>query len=256
MPESLRFLAARGGSDPQLRNIVAKIAPDLVHPEISFRHVDELSHRSPIKELFADGRALATILLWGPFFLGFMVILTVVLWGPSLLNESGIPLAIGALIFAAHYLGGFIGTACSGYLVDKLGAVKVPVFGFLLGAACLALFGQLTSSPVLLGIDAFLCGLLVVGATNAMLAVAAMLYPTPVRSTGIGWAMGVGRFGQLIGPLAVGWMLAAQLSKASVFFAAAIACIVSAAFVGLLAISSLRCISPKADLATGVQQNT
>jgi MFS family permease len=61
------------------------------------------------------------------------VILTVVLWGPSLLNESGIPLPVAALIFAVHYLGGFIGTACSGYLVDKLGAGKVIVFGFLWG---------------------------------------------------------------------------------------------------------------------------
>jgi MFS transporter, AAHS family, 4-hydroxybenzoate transporter len=256
MPESLRFLTARGANDSQLRDILAKIAPELVHSEISFQHSEELSRSSPIKDLFAEGRAWTTILLWGPFFIGFMVILTVVLWGPSLLNESGIPLSVGALIFAAHYLGGFIGTACSGYLVDKLGAVKVPVFGFLSGAVCLALFGQLTSSPILLGIDAFFCGLLVVGATNAMLAVAAMLYPTHMRSTGIGWAMGVGRFGQLIGPIAVGWMLAAQLSKASVFFAGAIACVVSATFVGLLAISLLRRISPRVDVAQSIQNQS
>jgi MFS transporter, AAHS family, 4-hydroxybenzoate transporter len=255
MPESLRFLTARGAHDSQLRAIVAKIAPELLNPETSFRHSDELSRRSPIKDLFANGRTWVTILLWGPFFLGFMVILTVVLWGPSLLNESGIPLSVGALIFAAHYLGGFIGTACSGYLVDKLGAGKVLVFGFLSGAACLALFGQLTSSPIFLGIDAFFCGLLVVGATNGMLAVAAMLYPTPIRSTGIGWAMGVGRFGQLIGPIAVGWMLAAQLSRPSIFLAAAIACVVSAAFVGLVAVSSLQRISPKLDVASEAQQN-
>jgi AAHS family 4-hydroxybenzoate transporter-like MFS transporter len=113
MPESLRFLIARGANDSQLRSILAKIAPELAHSETSFRHAEEATPRSPIKDLFAEGRAWVTLLLWGPFFLGFMVILTVVLWGPSLLNEGGIPLSIGALIFAAHYLGGFIGTACS-----------------------------------------------------------------------------------------------------------------------------------------------
>ena len=66
--------------------------------------------------------------------------------------------------------------------------------------------------------------------------------------------MGVGRFGQLIGPIAVGWMLADQLSEASVFFAGAIACIVSATFVGLLAISSLRRISPRVDVPSELQQ--
>lgn len=256
MPESLRFLAARGADNARLRDIVAKIAPELVHQEYSFRHSEEsTSRRSPIKDLFAEGRALLTVLLWGPFFLGFMVILTVVLWGPSLLNESGIPVSVGALIFAAHYLGGFVGTACSGFLVDKFGPTKVLVLGFLLGAICLALFGQLTSSVILLGIDAFLCGLFVVGATNGMLAVAAMLYPTHFRSTGIGWAMGVGRFGQLIGPIAVGWMLAAQMGRPFIFFAAAIACVVSAAFVGLLAISSLRRRSPGLQVAPEMQQN-
>jgi MFS transporter, AAHS family, 4-hydroxybenzoate transporter len=243
MPESLGFLSARDADGSQLRAIVARLAPELVDPEMCFRHSQALSHRSPVMDLFVKQRRWATILLWGPFFLGFMVILTVVLWGPSLLNDSGIPLSVGALVFAAHYLGGFIGTACSGYLVDKWGAGKVTVSGFRSGAVCLALFGQLTSSAILLGIDAFFCGLLVVGATSGMLAVAATLYPTPMRSTGIGWAMGVGRFGQLIGPLAVGWMLAAQLSKPAVFFAAAIACVVSAAFAGLLAVSSLQRVS-------------
>jgi AAHS family 4-hydroxybenzoate transporter-like MFS transporter len=240
VPESLRFLAARGADDTQLREIVAKIGPDLLQSELSFKHSEQSSRRNPVKDLFAEGRALVTVLLWGPFFLGFMVILTVVLWGPSILHESGIPLSVSALIFASHYLGGFVGTAWSGHLVDKFGPVKVLVLGFLLGAICLALFGRLTSSIILLGIDAFLCGLFVVGATNGMLAVAAMLYPTHIRSTGIGWAMGVGRFGQLVGPIAVGWMLAAHLGTPFIFFAAAIACVVSATFLGLLAILSLR----------------
>lgn len=201
-----------------------------------FRRPEEASRGRPIGALFAAGRAFVTLTLWVPFFLGFMVILTIVLWGPALLNEGGIPLAVGALIFAVHYLGGFVGTACSGFLVDKFGPVRVPAAGFVSGAASLALFGQLTSSAVLLGIDAFFCGLLVVGAANAMLAVAARLYPAPVRSTGIGWAMGVGRSGQVLGPLTVGAMLAVPMSKQSVFFAAAMACVVCAAFAGLLAL--------------------
>jgi MFS transporter, AAHS family, 4-hydroxybenzoate transporter len=232
VPESIRFLASQG-KQIEVRRLLARIAPGAVGPDDSIVHQQRTSG-SLASKLFTGGRFAITLLLWIPFFMGFMVILTVVLWGPSLLRESGVPISVGALIFAFHYLGGFVGAAGSGYLVDKYGPIKTLVPGFLVGAAALAIFGHLTWSPVLLCADAFLLGLLLAGSSNGLLPLAASFYPTRVRSTGIGWAMGIGRFGQLIGPLLVGLMLSSQQTSSMIFTAAAIPCIISAAFVWIV----------------------
>jgi AAHS family 4-hydroxybenzoate transporter-like MFS transporter len=237
LAESPGYLIARDPGDPAVRTIVAAIAPDLARSDYALVGGDEKASRNPLREVFADGRLVVTVLLWVPFFLSFMVLLTVVLWGPSLLKESGLPLPVTSLIMAIHYLGGFIGTATSGWLVDRFGALKVLITAFVMGALCLTLFGQATSE-VVLGAIALWCGIFVTAAANGMLAVAASLYPTPVRSTGIGWAMGMGRFGQLVGPIVVGVMVAAKVSMPSIFMVAAIPCLVSAAFVVMVRLAA------------------
>lgn len=246
MPESLRYLAATGSNGEKIHRIVKQIAPDLTQADYTLASAEIKSGSNPVGDLFRNGRAATTLLLWVPFFLGFMVILTVVLWGPALLNRAGMPLSVSALIFSAHYLGGFIGTAISGFLVDKYGATKVLLPSFLAGALSLAIFSQLTESPIPLGIDAFFCGLFVVGASNGLLAIAAVIYPTQIRSTGIGWAMGIGRLGQLVGPIIVGWMVTAQQAPSMVFLAGAIACVVSACFVGAMTMRLPRPQQPNA----------
>lgn len=233
VPESIQYLAMRGKKE-QLSRLVAQLAPGDGPAPVMATPVESMSF-SVFKEMLTKERLRMTLLLWVPFFLGFMVILTVVLWGPSLLREAGIPLSTAALVFAVHYFGGFVGTAFCGYFVDKFGPLRVLVPGFLIGAACVGAFGFLTSSIVLLCIDAFLCGVLLVGSSNGLLPVAASLYPTHLRSTGIGWAMGAGRCGQLVGPVLVGLMLSASLQTSTIFLMAVGPCLVAAAFVFLLA---------------------
>jgi MFS transporter, AAHS family, 4-hydroxybenzoate transporter len=67
--------------------------------------------------------------------------------------------------------------------------------------------------------------------SSGVLALAALLYPTAIRSTGVGWAMGMGRLGQVLAPLATAWMIVNQWSNTAVFVAIAFA-----PFVGALSI--------------------
>jgi AAHS family 4-hydroxybenzoate transporter-like MFS transporter len=170
------------------------------------------------------------VLLWVPFFMVFMVLVTVTFWTPAVLNSVGFSLSSAALIIGLNNLGSAIASALSGWLVHRMGAFLVLIPGFVIGGLCLAWFGQATSSVPLLAAASFLAGFFVGGTGTGLLAVAAGMYPTSIRSTGIGWAMGMGRVGQVFGPSLTGLLVAAGYKVGGIFYAAAIPCFIGALF--------------------------
>jgi AAHS family 4-hydroxybenzoate transporter-like MFS transporter len=74
----------------------------------------------------------------------------------------------------------------------------------------------------------FAAGFCIVGGQIAANALAAGFYPTAVRATGVGWALGIGRVGSILGPLVGGALLIAKWSTQAVFMAAAIAALCAA----------------------------
>jgi AAHS family 4-hydroxybenzoate transporter-like MFS transporter len=122
----------------------------------------------------------------------------------------------------------------SGWLVHRFGAYRVLVPAFVIGGLCLAAFGQATSSVVTLSIASLLAGFFVGGTGTGLIAVAAGMYPTSIRSTGIGWAMGMGRVGQFFGPLLTGLLVGLGWKVGGIFYAAAVPCFIGALFLLLL----------------------
>jgi AAHS family 4-hydroxybenzoate transporter-like MFS transporter len=105
-----------------------------------------------------------------------------------------------------HNLVGVIGMASAGRLVERFGPlVLVPALW--IGAILLALLGSVASSVALSATCMGLLGLTVLLGASGGIALAATSYPTAIRSTGVGWAMGLGRLGQVCSPLIVGAML-------------------------------------------------
>jgi AAHS family 4-hydroxybenzoate transporter-like MFS transporter len=105
---------------------------------------------------------------------------------------------------------------------------------FIVGGACLAWFGQATTSVVMLGTASFLAGFFVGGTGTGLIAVAAGMYPTSIRSTGIGWAMGMGRVGQVFGPVLIGVLVGMGYKIGGIFYAAALPCFIGALFLVFL----------------------
>jgi AAHS family 4-hydroxybenzoate transporter-like MFS transporter len=150
------------------------------------------------------------------------------------LNSVGFSLSSAALIIGLNNLGSAIASALSGWLVNRGGAFLVLVPGFILGGLSLAWFGQATTSVVMLGAASFLAGFFVGGTGTGLIAVAAGMYPTSIRSTGIGWAMGMGRVGQVFGPVLTGLLVAAGYKVGGIFYAAAVPCFIGALFLVFL----------------------
>ena len=218
LPESIRFLALKKTDRPQLVGILRRIAPHLAFSENDdFVIREEHLHSMPVKNLFTHGRLRNTLLLWCAFFGNLLMLFVMNNWLPSLLQKSGIPLQGAFIATTLFFLGGTIG----GVLLAWLSLRRSPQFvvgcGFLGAAVFTAALGISQGSPVKVMVAVFLSGLCVIGTQININVIAAAVYPTSVRSTGVGWALGIGRIGSILGPILGGVLLSRGGSVASLF---------------------------------------
>ncbi len=190
----------------------------------------------PLKNLFADGFAMRTVLLWVPFFMAFGTLALTVIWTPLLLRDNGISPAQASIVLGVHGLGALIGMAVAGRLMERLGVAATLVPALVLGALVTATLSYAATSVATMSTALFLIGLFVGLGASGSIALAALIYPAAIRSSGVGWAMGMGRFGQVLAPLFAGAVLALGWSNADLFMVIGLAPLIAAA--ALLALRS------------------
>jgi MFS transporter, AAHS family, 4-hydroxybenzoate transporter len=173
----------------------------------------------PVKALFAAGRAPGTLLLWVPFFMNLLMLYFVLSWLPALLRQSGSAASAGVQAVASFSVGGMIGTLTQGHIMKRVGTRPALVAEFVL---CVLLIPSLAFTASAFGAMlaiVFVLGIAVQGAQAGLNALAAMFYPTEARATGIGWALGVGRIGSIVGPSVGGLLLALHWTPDRIFMA-------------------------------------
>ena len=207
LPESLRFLVATGKRPALAERLARRLDPSLPPGALSLLLPDEKPSAAPWRALFTNGRAVSTLLLWLMFFLAFGTTTLIVLWTPTLLRSDGMALGAAANLVGIYSLAAVAGMAVAGQLVTRFGATAALVPAFVLGGALLVGLGLVAWSPLLAGCVMVLLGLTVPLGAAGGIALAATYYPTEMRTSGVGWAMGMGRFGQVCSPLAIGLML-------------------------------------------------
>ena len=173
----------------------------------------------PVKHLFTEGRAAGTLLLWIPFFMNLLILYFVLSWLPTLLRQSGLPATAGVQAVAAFSLGGMIGTLTQGHIMRATGTRVALVAEFALCILLIPSLASMASSLRLALATIFVLGIAVQGAQAGLNALAAMFYPTAIRATGIGWALGVGRVGSIVGPSLGGVLLSLQWTADQIFMA-------------------------------------
>lgn len=223
LPESVQFLALRGKNPAKLRRTLAKVAPEFASSgsEI-YVSTDEQGRKGvPVKYLFTEGRALGTILLWFPYFINLLLIYFISGWLPALLNEAGMTASAAVIATAFFDFGGLLACLMQGFLMNRFGAARMLIYEYALAAVFVGALGVLPRRVMLVACLAFASGFVVVGAQAGLNALAARFYPTSVRSTGVGWALGVGRLGSIVGPLVGGMLLGIGWSSRGLLLAAA-----------------------------------
>ena len=228
LPESVRYLALTGNADGRVARLLALVNPDAAFSQASRFMVTEPALRGiPVQHLFRDGRTLATLLLWVVFFMSLLDIYFLTNWLPTVQNDLGASISTAAIIGSMFQIGGVIGTFALGSIIDRF-SFRALALVYLIAVFAVGAIGQLGHSAALVTIAIFMAGFCIVGGQIAANALAAGFYPTSVRATGVGWALGIGRVGAIVGPLVGGVLLSQKWSAGEVFVAAALAALCAA----------------------------
>ena len=214
LPESLQFLVLRRRNPQRLKRLASRLAPEFDLEAVQFvadAPVGERA-RARVADVFADGRAIPTFLLWIALCMTFMLLSFFVLWLPGLLKTSGIPIATTALLLALAGVATLPSQAAAGYVLDRLGPWRVlaPSYaGLAITVGILAFFSKIL---LIVAIAAVLIGFLQGPGIAGTLFLATSIYPPRVRSTGVGLAMSIARGGQVVGTLLIGGLVARGVS--------------------------------------------
>ena len=229
LPESIRLLALEGTQDARVARLLARIAPGRRFDSgTRFVAPEEHPPGFPVRHLFTEGRSVGTVLLWIMFFMNLLDLYFLANWLPTVIHNTGISVRLAVLATALLQIGGIVGTLVLARLIDRFLPYPVLAAAYFCAAVFLAAIGYAGSSIALIMALVFAVGFCVVGAQIGANALAALYYPTFIRSSGVGWALGIGRIGSIIGPVVGGMLLAQHWSISSIFLIGAIPALIAA----------------------------
>lgn len=247
LPESPQFMVLRGRPASQVARWLRTLSPR-VALATHFTIREAADSRMPVASLFREGRAGVTLALWAISFMNLINLYFLSNWLPTLMHGAGHDSGTAVLVGSVMQTGGVVGSLSLGWLIGRMGFVRVLTWGFAVAAVFIVLIGQLSHTLPLLAVTVFIVGFCVVGGQPAVNALAASYYPTSLRSTGIGWSLGIGRIGSVVGPVVGGQLIALQWSDGALFTVASFPALASATLAGLLGLwlpAAFRAPSPR-----------
>ena len=233
--ESVDFLIKN-----QPKNALSRV--NLILKKLDFSKIDflpskiNIGSKTPVNSLFQTKYIDSTIKLWTAFFFSFACLYFLISWIPKMVTELGLSLELGIYSGTVFNIGAFFGIVTQGYFSSKFGLKKIIsiflIFTFLIMTQIQHFFG---SDWMLLIFGAL--GFTIQGGFVGLYSVAARIYPTEFRTTGVGWGIGAGRLGAVLGPLVAGILIGAGISVSMNFIIFAIPALIAALITYMIAIS-------------------
>ncbi|MEE1924610.1 MFS transporter [Pseudomonas sp. 148P] len=221
LPESIGFLVRQGRGE-QAKALLKRLDPScMAQPDDVLEAHDSKGKSVSVLELFRGGLAVRTLSVWVAFFCCLLMVYALSSWLPKLMASAGYSLGSSLSFLLALNFGGMAGAILGGWLGDRFNLVKVKIAFFLAAAVSISLLGVNSPMPVLY-LLIFIAGATTIGTQILLYAGAAQLYGLSIRSTGLGWASGIGRNGAIVGPLLGGALMGINLPLQLNFIAFAI----------------------------------
>ena len=219
MPESLKYLFQRRPADAleRINRILKKLGKPTLDemPEVREDHAPHLGLVGGMQRLLHTDQRRKTLTLWSAFFLCFSTLYFLMSWIPALMEASGFDAATGRQAFFLFNLGGVIGIYLMAALSTRVRLTNVILYLSLAAAVGMIVFAIAPANlGLLLGLT-LVIGIVQQGGFTGLYSAAAKAYPTQIRSTGIGWCIGLGRTGAVAGPAIAGYLIAAGLDMSA-----------------------------------------
>ena len=232
LPESIRFRARRDPADPRIGSALLAMDPGLnINAQTRFILQDPVTDtgRTSVSALFTKSRIAPTLLLWLAFLTSFIVNHLVGSWNTTVLHDmAGLSMQHLAAGLSCSTIAGIMGTATSGFVMDRFGARNVVPIFFLGGALAIGSLGYIDLGGADFLLASALSGYFINSGLAAINALGALIYPSSMRATGVAWAAGAGRAGGMLGPAIGGVMLGLHSSVATIYLVTAMPLVIAA----------------------------
>ena len=233
--ESVDFLLKN-----QPKNALSRV--NLILKKLDFSMIEflptkiDVGSKIPVNSLFQAKYIDSTIKLWTAFFFSFACLYFLISWIPKIVTELGLSLELGIYSGTVFNIGAFFGIVTQGYFSSKFGLKKIISLFLIVTCIIMTQIQHFFGSDWMLLIFGVL-GFTIQGGFVGLYSIAARMYPTEFRTTGVGWGIGAGRLGAVLGPLVAGVLIGAGLSVSMNFIIFAIAALIAALITHMISIS-------------------
>ena len=221
IPESLKYLLEKQPKNALIK--INEILQKLKHspidelPERIKSHKDKTTLLNNMRMLLSPKYRSLSLTLWTAFCCAYATLYFLMSWIPKLMENAGYDMAAGRNAFFLFNLGGVIGIYLLGYLSIKWKLTNLIFNLSIASAISMIAFALAPNELNTLLILIVMIGILQQSAFTGLYGVAAKAYPTEIRSTGVGWAIGLGRIGAVIGPALAGYLILAGYDMSANF---------------------------------------
>jgi MFS transporter, AAHS family, 4-hydroxybenzoate transporter len=230
LPESPRFLAARQNLAPRHAAVLQRldIAP-------AGRDEVDVARGNPIWMLFGRGYALQTMLLWIIYFCSLLNLFLFAYWMPTVLNMIGMTPSQAVFASSLRDGGAILVVLYLGLAIDRIGPERTLALHYAVGAVFIAMIALIAMPYAALCVVTMLAGMTIIGSQTGLNGTCGKLYPARMRTSGLGWSLGIGRLGAIVAPVMGGYLLAHGMAPTHIFLVACLFALIAAAATALLA---------------------
>jgi AAHS family benzoate transporter-like MFS transporter len=222
LPESMPFLLAKGRHE-ELKRIAARVEPSYqpLASDVLTVPAKDKAQGAPTRQLFSEGRGFSTLMFWTAFFMCLFMVYALSSWLTKLMAGAGYSLGSALTFVLVLNAGAIVGAVGGGWLADRFHIKTVLASMYALAAVSVSLLGFAMPQELLFIVVA-LAGASTIGTQIVANAYTGQFYPMAIRSTGLGFALGIGRGGAILAPIVIGVLVGMQLPLQQNFFAIAI----------------------------------
>lgn len=148
-----------------------------------------------------------TLKSWLAVFSGFLTLYTILSWIPTIAQDAGLAFSKATYVGVSLNIGAAIGSGLVGYIGGRMGMQKAILGFMVLAFGMMNIYANYPVLNIFLFLQVFLIGVFVQGGFNGIYPFLSNIYPSKIRATGIGFSVGFGRFGAILGPFLFGYFL-------------------------------------------------